>query len=88
MHVLGGSLVKLIFLSKINDGAIFRQNYRQSIISRFSTRKLYVLGLNQKKIASLYTYTPYPSQYPTVEANGQSSLKQDRLKLQIDRLLG
>ena len=48
----------LIFISKINDSAIFRQKFRQSIISRFSTRKWYVLGLNQKKNASLYTYTP------------------------------
>ena len=35
----GGSLVTLIFISNINDSAIFRQKYRQSIISRFSTRK-------------------------------------------------
>ena len=43
-----------------NDSAIFRQKYRQSIISRFSKRKWYVLGLNQKKNASLYTYNVYP----------------------------
>ena len=42
----------------IYDSAIFRQKYRQSIISHFSIRKLYVLGPNQKKNASLYTYTP------------------------------
>ena len=48
----------LIFRSKINDSAKFRQKYRQSIISHFSKRKWYVLGLNQRKNASLYTYTP------------------------------
>ena len=48
----------LIFRSKINDSAIFRQKYHKSIISRFSKRKWCVLGLNQEKNASLYTYTP------------------------------
>ena len=42
----------------VYDNSIFRQEYRQSIISRFSIRKWYVLGLYQKKNASLYTYTP------------------------------
>ena len=50
----------------IYDSAIVRQKYRQSIISRFSIRKLYVVGLNHKKSASLNTYTPYTRQCPTV----------------------
>ena len=41
-----GSLVTLIFHSKFNDGAVFRQKFQK------------VLGLNQKKNASLSTYTP------------------------------
>ena len=44
--------MKLDLPVQIYDSAIFCQKYRQSIISRFSIRKLYVLGLNQKKIAS------------------------------------
>ena len=45
----------------IYDSAKFHQKHRQSIIICFSIGKWHVLGLNQKKNASLYTLpTPMP----------------------------
>ena len=44
----GRSLVTLIFLSKINDCAIFCQKYRQSIISRFQQENDMFYGLKEK----------------------------------------
>ena len=56
---------------------LFRQKYRQSIISRFSTRKWYVLGLNQKKNSSLYTYSPTHANVPQLTQMDNGTLKLD-----------
>ena len=69
--VKGGSLVTLIFRSKINDSAKFRQKYYQSIISRFQKENDMFEGLIERKML-VYTHVPLPRQFPAVDANGQS----------------
>ena len=48
---------------------------------------IYVLGLNQKKNASLYTYTSSHANSLQLMQMGNGRLSQGRLELQIDRLL-